>query len=53
MPVQGLLYIVRAGGWFMRKAERELRMRSFIAHYLKARETFQAGGTEIQDMNDP
>jgi hypothetical protein len=38
--------------FFMRASERQLRTRSFISHYLKARETFEASGSMI-DPNDP
>lgn len=38
--------------FFMRASERQLRTRSFVTHYLKARETFEASGSMI-DANDP
>ena len=40
------------GGWFMKKAETELRLRSFLAHYIKAREVFAARGSTFE-RDDP
>jgi len=34
--------------WFMRKSERKLRMHSFVAHYLQAREVLEANGTVLE-----
>jgi hypothetical protein len=39
-------------GWFMKTAEVELRLRSFLAHYLKSREVFAARGTTFK-ADDP
>jgi len=39
------------GGFFMKKAEVHLRLHSFLAHYLKAREVFSARGATF-DAND-
>lgn len=41
-----------AGGYFMKKAEVQLRLRSFLAHYLKAREVFAAKGVTFK-ADDP
>lgn len=38
---------VDASAWFMRSAERDLRFRSFMAHYLKARDVLGAGRNNI------
>lgn len=38
--------------FFMRSSERQLRYRSFVSHYLKAREVFDVSGHLI-DPNDP
>lgn len=38
--------------YFMKTSERQLRYRSFVSHYLKAKETFEASGSMI-DANDP
>jgi hypothetical protein len=38
--------------FFMKASERQLRYRSFVSHYLKAKETFEASGSMI-DTNDP
>jgi len=40
------------GGFFMKHAEQELRLRSFLAHYVKAREVFAARGATFT-ANDP
>ena len=40
------------GGWFMKKAETHLRLHSFLAHYLKAREVFAAKGSTFE-RDDP
>lgn len=41
-----------ASGYFMKTAEVELRLRSFLAHYLKAREVFAVRGTTFK-ADDP
>jgi hypothetical protein len=38
--------------FFMKRSERQLRYRSFVSHYLKAREIFDVSGSMI-DPNDP
>jgi hypothetical protein len=40
-----------SGAWFMRKSERYLRNKAFIAHYIKAREALDANFQ--MDPNDP
>ena len=40
------------GGWFMKTAEVELRLRGFISHYLKAREVFDSQGKHFK-ADDP
>lgn len=38
-----------AGGWFMRKSERKLRADSWLAHYLKARDTLWMNGQTFRN----
>jgi hypothetical protein len=40
------------GGFFMKHAEQELRLRAFLAHYIKARDVFAARGQTF-GANDP
>ena len=40
------------GGFFMKHAEQELRLRAFLAHYVKAREVFAARGATFT-ADDP
>ena len=40
------------GGFFMKHAEQELRLRSFLAHYVKARDVFAARGVTFT-ADDP
>ena len=40
------------GGYFMKSAEQELRLRAFLAHYVKAREVFAARGATFT-ADDP
>tara|TARA_B110000444_G_scaffold222760_1_gene224923 strand:- start:213 stop:9071 length:8859 start_codon:yes stop_codon:yes gene_type:complete len=40
------------GGWFMKTAEVELRLRGFLAHYLKAKEVFDSKGVTFE-AEDP
>lgn len=53
----GVLDIVEsAGSWFMRASERKLRMTSFLAHYIKARQVLEADGftpDETRGLDDP
>jgi len=40
--------VLEGAGWFMRKSEVHLRTRSWMAHYLKAREVFSANGLTLE-----
>jgi hypothetical protein len=43
---------IQTAAWFMRSSERDLRMRSFMSHYFKAREVLGANKNIIA-FNDP
>jgi hypothetical protein len=44
---------MQGAGWFMRKSERMVRRRAWIAHYLKARELFDANNFAFPKWDDP
>jgi hypothetical protein len=43
---------IQSAAWFMRSAERDLRMRSFMAHYFKAREVL-GSNKNLDKFDDP